>query len=281
MRYLKLFEEFRESKGKLPLNKINQEEFKKLLRENCQDFISLVKRLDYNFNIRRNFLFRKFKESHGDFVYSYPSQSEHVRIAPWSEWGNYHNLMVSNLESWKDYPRRNKSLICAGIERARNHGGSQLYLIIPYDKTKIGVCPKYEFWESFKTYTEERMYLPDWCKRVISIVEEENNVKLGDENWEELVTYLDKKYDTKLLMKHHQIRWDWYDDSKTLLQNLNEYLRPESNGFVLKTFKDLQPLLVSSNHECWFEGECIMIKCNEGHDDLLNWSKEELKSIFG
>jgi hypothetical protein len=278
MRYLKLFEEFRESKGKLPLKEIDIEEFKKLLRENCHDFISLVKNLDYNFNEKRNFLFRKFKESHGDFIYSYPSQSEHVRIAPWSGWGNYHNLMVSNLESWKDYPRRNKSLICAGIKRAIGHEGSQLYLIIPYDKTKIGVCPKYEFWESFKTYTEDRIYLPNWCKRIINIVETENDIKLGGESWEEILPYLDKKY-ARYKFKH-LIKLPWYNElvvNKTLLQNLNEYLSPKSNGFVLKTFKDLHPLLLSSDHECWFEGECIMIS----YEDLLNWSKDELKSIFG
>ena len=78
------------------------------------------------------------------------------------------------------------------------------------------------------------------------------------------------------------MKWDWYDDRKTLLQNLNEYLSPKSNNFDLRRFKDLRPLLVSSDHECWFEGECIMIKCQNTYSgDLFSWTKEELKSIFG
>lgn len=280
MKYLKLFEEWRPSKGNIPINKISEEEFKKLLRENCQDFISLVKSLDYDMISYKSFLFRMFKMDHGDFVHSHPSQSEHVRIAPWSNWGNYHNLMISNLESWSDYPRRNKSLICAGHSRARNHDGFQLYLVIPYDKTKIGVCKNSEFWDAFKI----RELLPKWCSDIINVIQGVNGISLDDEKWESILPYLDKMYDVKKLMSHSFLNWSWYDDRKTLLENLNNYLSPDNNDFKLLYMKDLPPLLNKTGNECWFEDECLMIKWSVLMNDRARevvLTKEELISLFG
>lgn len=132
MKYLKYFESYlRQGPGQLPLQEINKEEFKKLLQTHCKQFLKVIKQIDFfNSDLHsmglKQLLFRKFNSNHGDFVFTQPKESEHRRIAPWSDWGNWHNLIISNLDSWKEYPRRNKSMIASGWSRAYSHGGTDM-----------------------------------------------------------------------------------------------------------------------------------------------------------
>ena len=154
MKYLKYFESYRrKGPGELPLKEISKEEFKDFLQTNCKQFLEVVKDIDFTqynkWSGPKQLIYRKFKMNYGNFVLTNPKESEHRRIAPWSDWGNWHNLLISNLDSWRKYPRRNKSMIVSGWDRAYGHGGTDLYLVIPFDRTKLGVCRGNDFWEAF------------------------------------------------------------------------------------------------------------------------------------
>lgn len=281
MKHLKIFEDF---KVGLPTEEIDRVKFNSLLNQNCQNFLKVMNDINYDiwqYRSRYNFLFRKFKEDLGNFVFTKPSDSESKRIAPWSgNYGNYHNLLVSNLESWTSYPTRNKSLICAGYNRAVRHSGYNLYLVIPYDTTEIGVCPTDEFWFSFRCYNEKRQLLPQWVSGLINLVASMNldswntRPKLSDTDWSELVPYLDKNYESELFIKYKY--FDNYDEEKTLLENINDYLDPKSNGFKLSDYINLVPQLKSSGVECWFGDESIMVNWNW----LQDLTRKEIKSLF-
>lgn len=261
MKYLKQFESYRnQGKGQLPLQEINGEEFKKLLQENCKQFLKVANQIELFKNLEdqiysigpKELLFRKFKSNHGNFVLTNPKESEHRRIAPWSHYGNWHNLLVSNLNSWKDYPRRNKSMISSGWGRAWIHHGSDMYLVIPFDTTKIGVCSGNEFWEAFNVYKELGRTIPDWSEMLIDKLSVKTGVNLyHDDSWEELLPHLDKKYQFKF--------FDKYDINKTLLENLNMFLDPKLNKFRLETFLGVSKLQKESCRECWFEDKAILV----------------------
>ena len=274
MKYLKYFESYRrKGPGELPLKAISKEEFKDFLQTNCRQFLEVVKDIDFTqYNKWRGpkqLIYRKFKMNYGNFVLTNPKESEHRRIAPWSDWGNWHNLLISNLDSWRKYPRRNKSMIVSGWDRAYGHGGTDLYLVIPFDTTKLGVCRGNDFWEAFNVWEEKRLYIPDWVKRVIDELIRQSGVQFSnDDSWEDLLPYLDKKYD--------KVFFDEYNVNKTLLENLNKFLDPKKNQFNLETFKNVSKLEEEKCRECWFEDDAILISWNY----LMDLKSDELNSLF-
>jgi len=270
MKYLKYFESYRrQGPGQLPLQEIDIEDFKDLLHTHCKQFLKVSKDIDFKrydvYDGPSEFLFRKFNNNHGNFVLTNPKESEHRRIAPWSDAGNWHNLLVSNLDSWKDYPRRNKSMIASGWDRAFGHGGTDLYLVIPFDSTKIGVCSGFEFWKAFNVYHDKKDFISDWVRKIINNL---NLTDINDDSWEDLLPHLDKKYNRPF--------FDGYDMNKTLLDNLNIFLDPKKNYFTLGNFREVSKLLKERCRECWFEDEAILINWKY----LLNLDKDELKYLF-
>lgn len=61
---------------------------------------------------------------------------------------NYYTWWLDNNPTWKGYPKRSKSLICSTDRNYAAYFG-YLYLIIPSDKANIGICSKFDLWESF------------------------------------------------------------------------------------------------------------------------------------
>lgn len=289
MKHLKAFESFIElkrggqtylvSSNTIPLNDISKEEFKQLLHNNCTQFLEVIRQFANGREVKRGkkfFIFRKFPENLGQFIFTNPKASSIERVAPWSEWGNWHNLLLSNLESWSNYPKRNKCLIGASHGRAFTHGGTDDYLIIPYDTTKIGVCPRPDIWESFKT---KSLYFAKWSKLIIEIVANLNGVELTDDrNWSSILPYLDKKYSVgdfiwdvpenrssiNKNLFHTILKGIIYDSERTLLENLNYFLSPEFNNFSLLTFSGVSDRVKRARttedaKEIWFEDEALLI----------------------
>lgn len=61
---------------------------------------------------------------------------------------NYYNLLLSNLDNWSHYPRRDRSLIgTTSIENAKDYG--HLYYVFPLGNPNIAICPDIDLWESF------------------------------------------------------------------------------------------------------------------------------------
>lgn len=60
---------------------------------------------------------------------------------------NYYTLLFDNLPSWKDYPKRSRRLICTtNTAMARSYG--QLYIVLPFNGAKFGVCPNSDMWDT-------------------------------------------------------------------------------------------------------------------------------------
>jgi len=143
MKYLYYFENFAQSEkfG----NPLTEEEFQKLYNENCkfhknnfekEDFVPLYRGI------------RVIRHDHftDENVAYYQNPKGHIRKS--IEDINIHVTILSETDNWKEFPPYNQSIIgSTSIKDATDYG--KLFEIIPFDNTKIGICPKENIWESF------------------------------------------------------------------------------------------------------------------------------------
>lgn len=70
---------------------------------------------------------------------------------------NWSNLLLSSFKSWSKFPKRINSIICTTDKNvAKNYGN--VYVLIPLDGSKFGVCPKNDIWYSFNHWFENENY---------------------------------------------------------------------------------------------------------------------------
>jgi hypothetical protein len=78
---------------------------------------------------------------------SFVSPSKSIRSSLNTE--NYYTLLIDNGPLWKNYPKRSESIICStNASSAKKYG--DLFLVIPKDTAKIGICPVWDIWFSFQ-----------------------------------------------------------------------------------------------------------------------------------
>ena len=257
---------------------LSKEEVIEILTTKCKKFLSWGK--DYT---EECLIYRK-DENRGDFLLVNPKLSSQERIAPYA-FKNYHNLLISNLESWKSWPRRNKSLICASSYRALSHaagfvkGASVNYVIIPFDNTMIATGDRSDFWNCFanlpkdEDFTEEDLDRPSIAYYMAALVYELDSSPQPSLNtdWNELKSFLEgsevsEHIINKYFTTDYEVLWD---DNLNLLQNLNILLNPISNNFTLtditSTMNLYSQLDVNESEalESWFEDESIMIRIDK------------------
>ena len=73
----------------------------------------------------------------------------------------YTTLFSEMLPSWKDYPKRNMSIIMTNSYNRAEDYNDKIYNIFPHNGAKIGVCPGYDLWYSFKKTAKQFNYDAD------------------------------------------------------------------------------------------------------------------------
>ena len=263
---------------KLNYNEISEELFIKLLNKNCKKYLlKFEDEADDYFGYAD--IFRK-SDYMGDYLYIDPKSSTDTRITPFAG-QNYYNLFLSNTDSWKEWPRRNKSLCCASENRATSHiGGNTLYIVIPYDDTKIGISSRPDFWYSFKRLGNKTNSIAYWFAGLMYELDNINSpmsvsdwyrIKKNDQfNWIELKSFLESVIPTEEIKKSFFNRGGYvYDDNTSLLVNLDRFFEPRVNGFklldsiqTLKKFSKINPEESKEARECWMEDPVLCIKSN-------------------
>jgi hypothetical protein len=72
---------------------------------------------------------------------------------------NYYTLLMDNLPSWKNYPKRSQSLICtndlkvadfySGYKNSEESGPGNVYLVLPLSgNANFGICPYKDMWQT-------------------------------------------------------------------------------------------------------------------------------------
>ncbi len=137
MKFLKTYEGYK--KSNFFGNELTTEEFNKLYKKNCK-----------NHKNQKVKLYRGIQHKYENDLYVNPKG--HIRSSIENE--NIHVILMSEMDSWKNFPKYNQSVIgTTMIKEAEsyNHYGT-LFEIIPFDNTKIGVCSQRNIWNSYGGY---------------------------------------------------------------------------------------------------------------------------------
>lgn len=206
------------------------------------------------------------------------------RISPHTT-NNFYNLFLSEIApSWKEWPKRNKSIV--GVtSRARSRIYGTTFYLIPLKGTKVAIAPSQDLWDSFKEmnpYFGNRLL--DALNQFMDLVMNYNiyiktgkivNIKIDFNNIEDIKEYLNI-LSTKPLKfwktgPKHILNPDYaingtrfidflYKDSNPdttidWLQRLDELMSPIKNKFIMVEYNLQQ---ITRNREVWMEGPVVL-----------------------
>jgi hypothetical protein len=205
---------------------------------------------------------------------------------------NYYTIWIDNNPAWKEYPKRSKSFICStNLTTASSYGNDNTFLIIPADNAKIGICPEYDLWMSFK-YLFKKMGMGNystldnfnsWIHLVMKLDSEETEeFKNAQMDYKALVKCLKKvtlKNLTKNLTRKKDFEHFLLAFERSGCDNLFDLMQlgfnPLQNGFDVETgatYKNPGP-----SKEVWIQGTCGILKYSE---DGLEESDNEVLEDF-
>lgn len=284
MKHLKSYKLFEN----LNTKNLTKEEVTKLLKEKCKKF------LDNACDYEEGWIFRVDLER-GDSVLVNPKMSSGLRISSNSP-TNFHNILISNLDSWSGWPRRNKSLSCAS--ESRGHFASwtrntTTYVLVPFDTSKIATCDRSDFWESFGKIPQKRRWMngrnrPSIVNYISELIRDLGHTELGktrefntetgdwydkidydsmDYNWDKLKSFLENaKIGDVFIEKYFKVGRNLvWDSNKNLLQNLEYILDPIRNNFKLGDVLDTMKIYSEIDQD----------DENPGRTSLESWIEDE------
>jgi hypothetical protein len=169
---------------------------------------------------------------------------------------NYYTLMIDNLPSWKDYPKRSQSIICTtSYPKAKGYGN--VYIIFPKDNAKIGVCIDDDIFMSFVNLRKNHYYMSEWSEKLQSLDHEVSN-GLSDKSWSTMKNFFKKIDDFKNKDYAEQFLKDYGFDylmKGKSIEVFNKMMSPKKNKFQLKKGSDIIP----SDREIWTDSESVLI----------------------
>lgn len=231
-------------------------------------------------------IFRGIKSITSQYLYVKPSQfARQSRNTI-----NIYTALFDILPSWKEYPKRSRSIICsneeeyAGGYKGYSENIGSLYIVLPKDGSKIGICPERDIWESFRlvksrwrsntmnTFNIEFLHLfmnlYDLVhgKYILDDLREADGNIMNDflgkaESDITKHTALAFKKQKSLNKQDDYLIEDVlyfkFAANKTWLEYFDELLNPKSNGFKTQTIEQFNA--GNDSHEVWTDGDCLLV----------------------
>lgn len=202
----------------------------------------------------------------------------------------YTKLLSEILPSWKEYPKRNKAVICTNnYDYAKRYSKIYPFIVFPQNNTKIGVCSDYDIWYSFPKLQQVYhsslngicFHLTNYMAIILDTTESYvENLFLYSDNEPLLERIREVNIKSRQLYKRykngeisnpfenkHKMLQFLFDRIQTtnLITLLDETLmNPEDNDFQLTTIDTIP----SGDKELWFEGQHLMIRSDIGRKIL-------------
>ena len=245
---------------------ISVDETKELLATKCSDAYKNF--IQYN---RR--IFRGVESASVNTLFIDPSK--HTRISRNTK--NFYTLIVDNSPRWDKYPKRSKSIICSSDEDGADGYGT-LYLVFPFDDANIGVCPRGDFWVSFREGfgNTDISFLNDCIDYLGSLYSKHKDNILDYDNtmtYNELLSVFNifdnNKNELKEKMDNNKSRmYSYYKETLAPYLNSNvkfidfaeKILDPATNKFSTTTPKEYR---VPSSREVWTDSPSVLIKLSD------------------
>jgi len=246
MRLVKhLNEIFREYKDKKPRSQeLEYLLSKTMIEENCSEILNTYRNVSSR-------IYRGAAKSSG-YYFTNPNLSKRMSRNTL----NFYTTLFDNLPSWENYPKRSNGIICSS-EYTFAAGYGAVYVAFPYNGAKIGVCPRGDIWESFKTIESDLSGFNSelqacFYKMKLDLTGKTDLNKAFKEMKSSLVAskeILDEFNRLFVKMK--------YDNKDSLLKFFDKVFDPEKAGFSLYTTKNYNP---PPKKEVWFDKSAVMVK---------------------
>jgi hypothetical protein len=184
---------------------------------------------------------------------------------------SYTTILISELNSWKDYPPRLKSIVCTtNLDTASTYGST--YRVLPYDGAEFCITPKQSLEYCFKRpilsklkfsiFSELNMLL----EKLFTITGvAELDAKLTPKSfYTQLNKLQDKKFQQDILSKDttSDSIMKFFEEINNYNGSVKEYfseiLDPRDNGFFLSKINS--QLEIRGPKELWFTGKALLIK---------------------
>jgi hypothetical protein len=246
------------------------------IEKNCSDILK-------NYKGSKTQIWRGIEGAYSDYLFVDGAQSAELRRSR-NAYYNYYTLLLDNLPSWKDYPKRSKSIICSTSGSTAEMYGD-IYMVFPYNNIKIAVAPEPDIWISFQEVGFES--LEDFNYMINIILEKwARKVAHGrfDKHWKQLEYALKSLSEPLKKLKEIPQPGTQLGEFIKQLKNtsnpikyLDNILNPKRNKFKLITPKDN---IIKNDRECWLEGPAILvreIKADRLLEDLAALKKHEIK----
>jgi hypothetical protein len=247
---------------------LSELKFLDMLKENCRNSYSVI---------RQSPIYLSDKTLKKDFLLITPEVRE-IKTAFWLD------RMVKEMNSWKRFPSRSKFLRgYTTIDRAGDQ--ESVYVMIPFDMTRVGICPASTFYRSFtkaqKDFDVNRLDndgFSTWIMNVVkglNALDSESDISTDEPEtttqFNKLLASIDKALLKKDYLKKQLKENDTIKDEErkvvhdllqrhiTNIQNyIEEKLDPESNGFsCVRVESFARP---SDVKEVWIDKPCLLVK---------------------
>lgn len=273
IQYFKLFES--------RTAELSEEEFYKLVKEKCSDFLEHPK------------LLQRIKGKYdGDYSYINPKLSFRNPLmkdeGAGGVFSSHHTLLMDNLPSWSKFPKRTQSVIGSTTISIDPAFGDYYYFIIPYNGAKFSVAPDADLWCSSCKIGEVDYQFDDYFSETFL------QAGISDKSYESMMKNLQEDYDV-FLDDNDQLK---HDTSSYLLNifevaqengykdiefAFNDFFSPKrfrglgprtETGFVLMSYWELSNIpelaqdgsIISNNKEFWTDSECLIVYCGKGNE---------------
>ena len=269
MKYLKTYETYSWS-SKIKLNtdtvygtqKLTEQEFDTIRKESCK-----------NWTKAETEIFRGMPNL-GDYLLVDPLKGDFRSSI---EDTNIHLDLLSNLPSWKDYPKYERCIIGGTRGSATGTYGEAVYEMIPFDNTKISVCPESTIWESFSNDYDSwggDIYLVEHFLDSIDLDTSWNQIgggtietklkSLGNSFHGSKISEIPNKDQDAVdnfLMRHAEFSWKKPNEitGEDCFNFINNSLfNPKVRGFQLLNYD--QNFSTEKGKQVWTEGPVLLIK---------------------
>jgi hypothetical protein len=190
---------------------------------------------------------------------------------------NYTTLWVDGDPRWLGFPPRSRSLICT-TDPATAGSYGDIAAVIPLQDTKVGVCPKPDFWDSFSETMPSQNSIVDLnsfinmgIKRQLGRVIDQRSLTR-----KELIEILDALNPNGLENSRVDQAFVGYVQRHGWRGMMDAVLDPGANEFRLTTWRQFN---VTGDHEVWLSAPCAMIGWQDWQS--LTNDKIDLDTLLG
>lgn len=215
---------------------------------NKNDFDYMLKRFCKNFDWNDTPIYKGFDNLEQPYYVTNPQAINRES----RNTANYYTVIFDNSPYRKDFPKRNKSLICSTARfTAENYG--DVYRVIPFDGAKIAVCPDYDFWVSFNSYNDGIRDLDCFNRHLFNIM-----IIAGiDIDTNILIEQLNDLYTNHAnIIRIYNVNNDI--NFPLTLDELYQSFNPKNNDINLYDYKTYAQIS-NFDRECWLDSKVLLV----------------------